>query len=66
MTKYFFQKYCNLIGYIEIEANSDKEALEKYKKTKISDYKWKGNPMKTDRTTYEVVIDSIIGINRKE
>jgi hypothetical protein len=34
MTKYFFQKYCNLIGYIEIEANSDKEALEKYKKDK--------------------------------
>ena len=66
MTKYSFRKYCNLIGYIEIEAESDKEAIEKYKKTKISDYKWKANSMKRDRTTYEVVIHSMISNNRKE
>jgi hypothetical protein len=34
MTKYSFRKYCNLIGYIEIEANSDKEAIEKYETDK--------------------------------
>jgi hypothetical protein len=46
MKKYSFRKYCNLIGLIEIEADSDVSALEKYKKTKLSDYKWKDNPTK--------------------
>jgi hypothetical protein len=32
MTKYSFRKYCNLIGFIEIEADSDKEAIEKYER----------------------------------
>ena len=35
MKKYSFRKYCNLIGFIEIEADSDVSALEKYKKTKL-------------------------------
>jgi len=64
--KYSFRKYCNLIGFIDIEAENDKEALKKFNKTSISDYKWKTNPTKTDRTTYEVLVDDSINTNRKE
>ncbi len=64
--KYSFRKYCNLIGFIDIEAENDKEALKKFNKTTISDYKWKANPTKTDRTTYEVVVDNSLSSNREE
>tara|TARA_R110000823_G_C15764107_1_gene483303 strand:- start:516 stop:716 length:201 start_codon:yes stop_codon:yes gene_type:complete len=66
MKKYSFRKYCNLIGFIEIEADSDVSALEKYKKTRLSDYKWKDNPTKKDRTTYEVAVDDSLSTDRKE
>jgi hypothetical protein len=66
MKKYSFRKYCNLIGSIEIEADSDVSALEKYKQTRLSDYKWKDNPTKKDRTTYEVAVDDSINSDRKE
>jgi hypothetical protein len=55
MKKYSFRKYCNLIGFIEIEADSDVSALEKYKKTKLSDYKWKDNPTKKDLLTIALI-----------
>lgn len=66
MKKYSFRKYCNLIGSIEIEADSDVSALEKYKQKKLSDYKWKDNPTKKDRTTYEVAVDDSLNSDRKE
>lgn len=64
--KYSFRKYCNLIGFVDVEAENDKDALKKFNKTAISDYKWKTNPTRTDRTTYEVVVDDSLSRDREE
>lgn len=46
-----------MCGLVEIEANNEKEAKDKFQSLKISDLKWKSEPSGKTRTTYEVLCE---------
>lgn len=53
--KYLFKYYTTLCGLVEIEAENENEAMQKFNGSKISDFEWRPDPNKTDRTTYEII-----------
>lgn len=54
--KYLFKHYTTLCGIVEIEAEDETKAMQQFQKLKISDFEWRSDPNRTDRTTYEVVL----------
>jgi len=55
--KYLFKRYTTLCGIVEIEAENETKATQQFKKLKISDLEWRSDPNRTDRTTYEVILE---------
>lgn len=50
-------------GEVQIEAKDEKEAKDKFKLLKISDLKWRSDPIGKSRTTYEVVCEDVTNKN---
>lgn len=60
---FLFKHYTTLCGLVEIEANNEKEAKDKFQSLKISDLKWKSEPSGKTRTTYEVLCEDFTNKN---
>lgn len=50
-----FKYFTTLCGIREIEGKDEKEILDIYNKSKLSDFLWRPDKNRTDRTTYEVI-----------
>lgn len=53
--KVLFKHYTTLCGLVEIEADNEDQAMQKFKTCKLNDLEWRADPNRQDRTTYEIV-----------